>query len=170
MVRKTPVTRRSSRNQPKKGEFGAPTFDSLMTAATKAISIAAKSNRRVKNPQAAINRRLEEYLRAVGDKRITLPPKTIATVKKHLAIVFAGPEQKATATQRPGLHPTVALLLHENYEHLRTTVGVDAARKAVASVARPMMRASRGRPSTIPMATLVRAKRLSDAGKNYGEI
>jgi hypothetical protein len=76
----------------------------------------------------------------------------------------------AQPTARPGIHPTVWYLLYLNYEHLKSTVGVEAAKQVMADVLGAFARKSRGRSLKIPLPMLIRAKALHDEGKSYSQI
>src|SRR5262249_8713760 len=144
-------------------------FERLMIVVSQAISQLISETEPRENHLAEAKRLFNEYLTSVGRKGLRIPPKMISDVNRSLESLRAVHALVASSKER-GIDPTVAYLLLQNFEHLRETKGPDVARKVIEGTLRVFTRKQRGRPRTIPLVMLLRAKKAHDTGQSYAQI
>jgi hypothetical protein len=120
---------------------------------------------------------LEATIQKALDSGVPLPQRMIAELRGEILKLSdlcrracdisqePGPEH-----QEPGIDPGVALLLLGDFARLRRQVGAERARQIYKNTLRVFTQPSKGRPRTIPLETIVAARRMKLKNESYAQI
>jgi hypothetical protein len=146
------------------------TFEQLMSIVSEAVRKAIVTNPDITQSFSRIAERIEGYIRETKASGVTFPPAMLWELSQALQTLRDAPRRLEADRDKPKIDPALAHLLYLNYEHLKDRVGATEARKIISDFSSALGREPRGRPSELPLATLVKVKQLRDGGKSHGQI